>query len=99
MKVVKHPPRPKAWLSPTYVKADVMAIKALAAGNANEGQQKRALAFIINGAASTYELSYRAESDRETVFAEGRRFVGLQLIQFMNMSARMLDKLESEDGR
>jgi hypothetical protein len=64
-----------------YDEADTYAIKALAAGVANEGQQKRALDWIINTLCATYDLSYRPESDRDTAFAEGKRHIGLQLVK------------------
>ena len=66
-----------------YEDPDTYAIKALAAGVANEGQQKRALEWIINTLCGTYDMSFRpgAEGDRDTTFAEGRRYVGLQLVK------------------
>lgn len=59
------------------------AVKALAAGNANAGQQKLALNWIINAVCGTYDLSYRpgADGDRNTTFAEGKRFVGMQIVK------------------
>lgn len=62
-----------------------MALKALAAGNAHEEQQKIALNWIIRDLCGTYDLSYRP-NDRDTVFAEGRRFVGLRLIEEININ-------------
>lgn len=82
-----------------YDRADVLALKALAAGVANEGQQRRALDWIVNRAAQTYDLSYRSDADggdRETAFAEGRRFVGLSAVKLINMPAMMLDAMEKE---
>lgn len=64
-----------------YTEPDTMAIKALATGTASEGQQRRALDWIINTLCGTYDLSYRPDSERNTAFAEGKRFVGLQLIK------------------
>ena len=69
------------WHPAPYEDADTYAIKALAAGVANDGQQKRALAWIINTLCGTYDMSFRPEGDRETVFAEGKRFVGMQLVK------------------
>ena len=65
--------------------AEVYAIKALAAGTANADQQKRALDWIIKQAAHAYDLSYRFDSDRETAFAEGSRWVGLQIVKWINI--------------
>jgi hypothetical protein len=79
-----------------YTAGDVEAIKALASGTANADQQKRAIHWIINTAAGAYELSYRSDGEggeRETAFAEGRRFVGLQLVKLVNMSGSVLTAL------
>lgn len=75
------------WKPAPYGDADIAAFKALAAGVANEGQQQRALAWLIHQAARTYDLSYRPESDRDTAFAEGARWVGLQIVKLINMPA------------
>jgi hypothetical protein len=80
-----RPPVGAPWVPPPWEDADVYAVKALAAGNASEGQQKRALDLIINRLCSTYDLSYRPASDRDTVFAEGKRFVGLQLVKMLKI--------------
>lgn len=70
-----------------YEKADVNAIKAVAEGVADADQQKRAMSFIINNVCRTYDLSYcpGTDGDRNTAMAEGRRFVGLQLVKFINL--------------
>lgn len=67
-----------------YDVATVYAIRALAEGKATEGQQKTALDWIINHASGLYDLSYRpggTDGDRATVFHEGRRFVGSQIVK------------------
>lgn len=60
----------------------VAAIKAMAEGKARPDQQVRVLNFLLQDLCRTYDLSFRPDDmggDRETAFAEGRRFVGLQL--------------------
>jgi hypothetical protein len=74
-------PAVQPWRPAPYEEADVYAIKALAAGVANEGQQQRALGWIVNTLCGTYDLSYRPDSDRNTAFAEGKRHVGNQLVK------------------
>lgn len=79
-------PIPAPWASIPAEPADFYAIQALANGNANDGQQQRAIAFIVNVLCGTYDLSYRPgelAGERDTAFAEGRRFVGLQLVRLM----------------
>lgn len=77
-----------SWLPAKYEDADIYAIRALAAGTANEGQQKRALDWIINRAAMTYDQPFRpggAEGARETDFAAGRMFVGQQIVKLTKL--------------
>jgi len=67
-----------------------MAIKAIAAGTANDEQQKRAMSWIINTLCGTYDLSYRPNSERDTCLAEGKRLVGLALVKEINMPVELL---------
>jgi hypothetical protein len=77
-------------------KYDVHAVQALARGNASEAQQKRALAYIVNTLAATYDLSFRPggpEAERATCLAEGRRFVGLRLVMMTKLPAEAVERL------
>lgn len=80
------------WKPAGYEPADVAAVQALAKGSATPDQQKRALKWIINVGARTYDLSYRPGEGgrRDTDFAEGRRSLGLQLVMFVNMKLGMI---------
>lgn len=91
-------PKPigSAILPADYSKADVFAVKALASGTANDHQQKRALEWIVRMAARTYDVSFSPASDRETSFAEGRRFVGLQVVKLVNMPGELLQRMKDE---
>lgn len=60
----------------------VGAIKALAKGTARPDQQMTAMNFILEDVCRSFDLSFQpddAGGERDTAFAEGRRFVGLQL--------------------
>lgn len=64
-------------------------------GGASEDQQKRALDWIINVGAGTYDMSYRPggeEGNRDTVFAEGRRFVGSQIVKLSKLNLSRMTK-------
>ncbi len=56
--------------------AEIGAIKALIEGSASEYQQKLFVGWLKR-ATAVGEMSYRP-SERDTAFAEGKRFVGLQ---------------------
>jgi hypothetical protein len=76
-------------------------VRAVAQGNASEREQQIAMDWIVQQAAGTYELSYRSDADggeRETAMAEGRRFVGLQIVKLVNMSGALVDALEKREG-
>ena len=52
-------------------------------GEATPEDQKRILDFLIVGLCRTYEPSYYPDP-YDTAFAEGRRYVGLQLVTKLN---------------
>ena len=72
----------------------VSAVQALERGEATPEQQKTAITWIINHAAATYGQSFQLEGDRETSFAEGRRFVGLVLVKLLKLSVNTLLKAQ-----
>lgn len=80
------------WKPVPYELADADALQALMRGDADKVKQQRALAFVIEKICGTYELSYRPgdEGRRDTDFAEGRRFVGLQLVKFLKLNLSAL---------
>lgn len=86
-------PAPRPWHPAPYSDVDTLAIKALAAGNANEGQQQRALKWIVETLCGTYDQPFRPGEDgrRETDFACGKMFVGQQIVKQIKlpMPARM----------
>ena len=92
---MKKPPDP--WLPADYTARDAYAIQALAKGEATPEQQKLAYAWILYSAADVNQLSYRpgADGGRDTAFAEGRRFVGLQLEKLNILSPDYLGKIDA----
>lgn len=94
-------PRAPAWKPADYTPDDVTALQAVLAGIANDGQQKRALDFIINNLCGTYEISFRSDADggeRETSFAEGRRFVGLQIVKLLRLNGAAIEQMRKKHG-
>lgn len=74
-------------------KADVVALRAVHAGTATPEQQTRAIEAIIGRLSCADEMSFRADDHggtRETDFAEGKRFVGLQLRKLLNVPIDVL---------
>jgi hypothetical protein len=83
------------WLPSAWELADATAIQALAQGTAEPEQQIRALRYIVEGLCRTYDLSYRPDSERNTIFAEGKRFVGLQIVTITKTN---LSRMRTENG-
>ena len=79
---------------PNYELADVVAIQALARGDADEHQQKRALKWIIESASEMYGFSYYP-NDRDTNFALGRVFVGQVIVGILKLNAAALRRKEN----
>lgn len=75
------------WQPVDYDSAVTGAIKALEAGAASAGQQQLALRWIVEAAAGTYDMSFRPgqDGDRDTAFAEGRRFVGNSIVKQLRL--------------
>jgi len=69
--------------------ADAEAVHMLAAGTAEPAQQKRALKWIIESAAATYQWPFR-EVARETDIALGRQFVGQQIVGLLKLDLSKL---------
>lgn len=74
------------WLEPIVSKADVIAVQHVVQGKGTELHQKRVIDLIINRLANSYDLSFRPDNmggERATAFAEGKRYVGLQLVKLI----------------
>lgn len=77
---------------PVWETADVEAFQALQRGDCPPHLQKRALDWLISKAAGTYDLSFAPGDDRLTSFAEGRRFVGLQVVKLLALDTNKVRK-------
>jgi hypothetical protein len=76
-----------------FTKSQVASIQALAAGIADERQQRRAFDCILTSVCDLNGLSYRpdeAGGERATAFAEGKRFVALQLCKALKLNIDLI---------
>ena len=96
-KPIPGAPLAEPWKPHPYEAADASAIQALARGDANDVQQRRALDWIIN-MAGTYDLSYRPTGGADTAFAEGKRSVGLQIVKLTKIAINRLTGEKREQG-
>ena len=67
-----------------YSRYDALAIKAVAKGNASEAQQRRAMQWIVQSAAMTYDETFVAGQPDVSANLQGRRYVGLQIVKLIN---------------
>jgi hypothetical protein len=77
------------FIPPPYELADATAFQALQRGEAEPHQQQRALKWLIEHGAGTYEFNYYP-SDRDTAFALGRAFVGQQIVKLLRLNTSSL---------
>jgi len=74
------------WHPAPYDDSVTGALKALQSGTANAAQQQRALKWVIEALCGTYDLSFRPDCERATSFAEGKRFVGMQIVKQLKLT-------------
>lgn len=73
------------WHPAEWDDYDVTAMQALARGVANDQQQMRALAWIVNRAGMTNDQSFVPGQTDTTAFIEGRRSVASQIKKLINL--------------
>ena len=91
-------PNSGPWMPTPWAPDDAYAIKAMANGTANEGQQKRVMAWLMD-VSGLRDLSFRPDSARATDFAEGKRFVGLQIAKLLTLPAGVIDATKAGPSR
>lgn len=84
----KPPARP--WHPADYDDFDVGSVRAFFEGKADERQQLRARDWILFKLCQIGDLTYRPDSVRDSDFAEGKRFVGLQIVKLSKIPAGAL---------
>lgn len=85
----KQPIESKPWYPTKYSVADVVAFQAIEKGEASPDQQKRVVEWLVS-LTGLNDLSYRPDSQRDTDFAEGKRFVGLQIRKMLILNPKAL---------
>lgn len=84
------------WAVPDYGLPEASAIQALYHGTASEEQQREAFTYIVQQLCGIGELSFRPPAidpnGHAAAFAEGKRFVGLQLVKFAQLNLALLRK-------
>lgn len=84
---------PAPWEPVKYSKSEVAALQALSVGVADDRQQRRAFDCILNLVCDLNGLSFRpddAGGERASAFAEGKRFVALQLCKALKLNIDLI---------
>ena len=94
-------PKAKPYEPVDYDERVVMAIRALWTGTANDAQQGEVRDWLqyVTGTGAFADMSFRpggAEAERETAFAEGKKFVGLQILKMLHPITLEAVKQESK---
>jgi hypothetical protein len=87
------PSRPKSqpdrpWQTPRIEDADIFALQAIAKGTASSAQQQRVYDYVVRTLCETDRMTFwpgGEDGKRATDFAEGKRWVGLQLRRIAKM--------------
>ena len=89
-------PETRPWAPAKAELPDTVALQALSNGTADEHQQKRALKWIIEVSAGTYDQQFYPGDDgrRDTDFALGRRYVGLSIVKELRLNVSELRRRE-----
>lgn len=74
-----------------FTVADVAALQALLRGDASADQQKRALTWIIERGARTYEVDYKSDP-YDHAFCAGRRSVGANIAVMLKLDIAKLQR-------
>jgi hypothetical protein len=80
-KIVPH------WCRCEVSYPEAMAIKAMATGTANEGQQKLFMTWMMSRAANVLSVAFDPDNDRASAFESGRRYVGLKINEVIGTPA------------
>ena len=91
-----HGYSPEPHLSAPFVIADVLAIQALARGDADANQQLRALKWFVEGAANIYGDTYDAANQHNSSFMQGRRYAGLRVVAMYKVDTGKLADVEND---
>lgn len=86
------------WMPTDWVAADALAMKRLAAGQANGVEQKRALDWILKVAGYTNEAFFPgADGARATDYALGKAHVGRAVVKLINIDLSRLKGRENAE--
>lgn len=100
MRKPRREPRNPPWMPCDYTVADVVAVRAVVAGQATEEQQRRAVAWIVKVASAADEETHFSDNEggaRDSAYAAGRAFVGRSIRKMVDLPASVIDNMRKEN--
>ena len=76
----------------------VYAVKGLVGGEATPEQQGALVNWLLFEVCRKDDLSFRPDSERDTAFAEGKRFVALQFLRAFNMTPSQIATMRATEN-
>jgi len=89
---------PESFKTVSLSKREMYCIRMLEAGEADSEAQRIALSAILKKLCRAYDCHFIPTSDRETVFLEGRGFVGQQILKILRLDPNALNALKEENS-
>jgi hypothetical protein len=97
MPEAKKPPIALPWLPiqlrPGFKKHHAVFVQQFARGELDKEGQIQLYDFLVTTLCGTYDLSFREDKDggdRATNFAEGKRFIGMELVKLSKLNLSLL---------
>lgn len=76
----------------------VLAMKAMKEGKASGPQQQMVMQALLS-VTGYHDMSYRPDNTHDTAFAEGKRFVGSQILKMVNMSNDAIEEAKRRKAK
>lgn len=92
VKVIPPRKRREPWHPAEWAIEDAHALQALAGGRATPGEQKRALQWIIEKAAMTYDEPFVPSEEAVRSYLMGRMSVGRQIVKLVKVPLDLVGK-------
>lgn len=86
------------WAPAPWEEAVAYALQALNTGTATPEQQRRALDWIIDRAAMTYDEPFWPDNARVTDYVLGKRSVGLQIVKLIKLTPQAISQGDKPHG-
>ena len=89
---------PQCFYVPDLDKEEILALKAVGAGEADAYNQRLALSVIVNKFCRAHDILYIPGAPDMTTFLNGRAFPGMQILKHLNVPIGQLINEDKDNG-